>query len=170
MAEDKGAQPTEQAEGAPNGTENAEQEKDWKAEYERLLKHSRTWEDKAKRLKEKADRYDELEEASKTDAEKLADATKRAEEAEAKVAEFERKAERASIVREVAADKGVDAEWLSRMAGDTREEIEANAGFLSEKVGGAPIYPSVPDSGTKNNQTGRTPEESFKDFFSKISS
>ena len=79
MAEEtQGAQPDEQAQGAPNGAGSAEPERDWRAEYERLLKHSRSWEDRAKRLKEKADRYDELEEASKSDAERLADATKRA--------------------------------------------------------------------------------------------
>lgn len=148
MAEEmQGAQPNEQAEGAPNGADTAEPEKDWKAEYDKLLKHSRTREDKAKRLKEKADRYDQLEEASKSDAERLADATKRAEKAEAALAEYERRAERAAAVAEVAAAKGVDAEWLGRMAGDGREEIEANADFIASKLSGAPIYPSVPDNG-----------------------
>lgn len=148
MAENEhGAQTIEQAGGAPNGAENAEPEKDWKAEYEKVLKHSRTWEDKAKRLKEKADRLDELEEASKTDAERLADATKRAESAERKLAEYERERDRAAIVAEVAAAKGVDAEWLGRMTGDTREEIEANADFVAGRLGAAPIYPSVPDNG-----------------------
>lgn len=145
MAEEQGAEPVENEGGAPNGTEP--EEKGWKAEYEKLLKHSRTWEDKAKRLKEKADRYDELEEASKTDAEKLADATKRAEEAEAKAADYERRAERAGIVAEVAAEKGVDAEWLGRMSGDTREEVEANADFIAQKLGGQRIYPTVTDNG-----------------------
>ena len=133
--------------GAPNGAENAEPEKDWKAEYERVLRHSRTWEDKAKRLKEKADRLDELEEATKTDAERLADVTKRAEDAEARLAEYERERDRAAIVAEVAAAKGIDAEWLGRMTGDTREEVEANADFVASKLSGAPIYPSVPDNG-----------------------
>ena len=159
MAEEtQGAQPDEQAGGVPNGADAAEPEKDWKAEYERLLKHSRSWEDKAKRLKDKADRLDELEEASKSDADKLADATKRAEEAEQKLAEFERKAERAGIVSEVAADKGVDAEWLGRMAGDTREEVEANADWLAAKLSGQPIYPSVTDNGGKK-QAGVTREQ-----------
>lgn len=148
MAEnEQGAQPDEQAGGAPNGAESAEPERDWRAEYERLLKHSRSWEDRAKRLKEKADRYDELEEASKSDAERLADATRRAEDAEARLAEYERRAERDAIVAEVAAAKGVDSELLSRMAGGTREEIEADADFIAARVSAAPIYPSVPDGG-----------------------
>lgn len=148
MAEnEQGAQPDEQAQAAPNGAGSAEPERDWKAEYERLLKHSRSWEDRAKRLKDKADRLDELEEASKSDAEKLADATKRAEDAEARLAEYERRAERDAVVAEVAAAKGVDAEWLSRMSGGTREEIEADADFIAGKLAGAHVYPSVADNG-----------------------
>lgn len=169
MAEEQGAQPAEQVGGAPNGAETAEPEKDWKVEYERLLKHSRTWEDKAKRLKEKADRYDEMEQASKTDAEKLADATKRMEEAEAKVAEYERKAERAAIVAEVAAAKGVDADWLGRMSGDTREAIETNADFLASKLSGQPIYPSVTDNGQRKTPSKKTARDQFDDWFSAIS-
>lgn len=170
MAEEaQGAQPEEQAQGAPNGAEGAEPERDWKAEYEKLLKHSRTWEDKAKRLKEKADRYDEMEQASKTDAEKLADATKRMEEAEAKVAEYERRAERASVVAEVAAAKGVDADWLGRMAGDTREDIEANADFLAQKLSDAPAYPSVTDKGRSVAPSKKTTRDQFGDWFSAIS-
>lgn len=152
MAEnEQGAQPAEQVEGAPNGTDSAEPEKDWKAEYEKLLKHSRTWEDKAKRFKDKAERFDELEEASKSDAEKLAEATKRAEDAEARLAEYERAAERAGIVAEIAAAKGVDAEWLARMSGDGREAIEANADYIASKLSGAPLYPSVDDHGGGNS-------------------
>ena len=79
--------------------------------------------------------------------ERLADATKRAESAERKLAEYESERERAAIVAEVAAAKGVDAEWLGRMTGDTREEVEANADYIASKLSGAPIYPSVPDNG-----------------------
>ena len=147
MAEDQGTKPVEQADGAPNGAEDAGLEKDWRAEYEKLLRHSRTWEDKAKRLADKAKKYDELEAQSMTDAERASAAEKRAAEAEAKVAEYERKAERAGIVAEVAAEKGVDAEWLGRMSGDTREEVEANADFIAQKLGGQRIYPAVTDNG-----------------------
>lgn len=160
MAEEaQGAQPEEQAQGAPNGAVGAEPERDWKAEYEKLLKHSRTWEDKAKRLADKAKKLDELEAQSMTDAERASAAEKRAAEAEAKVAEYERKAERDGIVAEVAADRGVDAEWLSRLAGDTREEVEANAEWLAKKLRAASVYPSVPDNGGAKAPTGKTPDE-----------
>lgn len=131
------AQPTNQAEPQTVSRED----------YDKLLAESRKWEKRAKENSEAAKRLAELEDASKTDAERLADATKRAESAEQKLAEYERKSERASIVAEVAAAKGVDAEWLGRMAGDGREDIEANADYIATKLSGAPIYPSVPDNG-----------------------
>lgn len=167
MAEEQGAEPVETEGGAPNGTEP--EEKDWKAEYEKLLKHSRTWEDKAKRLADKAKKFDELEAQSMTDAERASAAEKRAAEAEAKVAEYERKAERDGIVAEVAAEKGVDAEWLSRLAGDTREEVEANADFLAKKLSGQPIYPSVTDNGQKKTPQKKSTQDQFGDFFVGIS-
>lgn len=165
MAEnEQGAQPTEPTGTEPHGTEPTEPERDWKTEYEKVLAQSRKWEERAKSNSAAAKRLAELEDASKTDAEKMADAIKRAEEAEAKVADYERKAERTSIVAEVAAEKGVDADWLSRMAGDTREDIEANADFLAQKVGGAPIYPSVPDRGqAKTPPMTKEQIESIKD-------
>ena len=148
MAEnEQGAQPTEPTGTEPHGTEPTEPEKDWKAEYEKVLAQSRKWEQRSKDNAAAAKRLAEMEDASKTDAEKLADATKRAEEAEAKVADYERRAERAGIVAEVAAEKGVDAEWLGRMSGDTREEVEANADFIAQKLGGQRIYPTVTDNG-----------------------
>lgn len=165
MAEAQGTEPTpaEPTGTEPHGTEPMEQTVS-KAEYDKLLAESRKWEARAKENKDAAKRLAELEGASKTDAENLADAVKRAEEAEAKVADYERKAERASVVAEVAAAKGVDADWLSRMSGDTREDIEANADFLASKLSGQPIYPSVPDRGqAKTPPMTKEQIESIKD-------
>ena len=160
MAEESIDQATEASEAnVPNGAEPMEPEKDWKAEYERLLKHSRSWEDKAKRLKEKADRLDELEAASKTDAEKLSDAQKRAEAAEAELAKYKADAERAGIVAEVAEAEGVDASLLSMMRGDTREEVESAAAQLKRELSKVPLYPSVSDRGATGQKGGMTLEE-----------
>lgn len=150
---------TEPTGAEPHGTGPTGSETVSKADYDKLLAQSRKWEERSKANAEKAKAYDELKASTRTDAEKLADATKRAEDAEAKVAEYERKAERAAIVAEVAAEKGVDAGWLSRMAGDTREEVEANAEFVASKLAGTPIYPSVTDNGAGNGSPGMTPEE-----------
>lgn len=148
MAEnEQGAQPTERVETEAAQPTPAEPERDWKAEYEKALAQSRKWEQRSKDNAAAAKELEALKDASKTDAEKLADATKRAEKAEERLAEYERERERAAIVAEVAASKGVDAEWLGRMSGDGREAIEANADYIASKLSGAPIYPSVPDNG-----------------------
>ena len=148
MAEnEQGAQPMEQAGTEAAQPTPAEPERDWKAEYEKVLAQSRKWEQRSKDNAAAAKELEALKDASKTDAEKLADATKRAEKAEAALAEYERERERAAIVAEVAAAKGVDAEWLGRMVGDDRKAIEANADYIASKLSGAPIYPSVPDNG-----------------------
>ena len=153
----------------PHGTEPAPQDTVTRAEYEKLLAESRKWEARSKANAEAAKRLAELEDASKTDAEKLADATKRAEEAEAKVADYERRAERAGIVAEVAAEKGVDADWLGRMSGDTREDIEANASYIASKLNGSPIYPSVTDNGQKKAPSKKSTQDQFGDWFATVS-
>lgn len=170
MAEEtQGAQPIEQAETGAAQPTPAEPERDWQAEYEKVLAQSRKWEQRSKENAAKAKELDELKAASQTDAEKLADAVKRAESAEQKLAEYERAAERAGTVAEIAAKTGVDAEWLSRMAGDTAEEIQANADFLASKLSGAPIYPSVTDNGQKKTPDKKSAQDQFGDWFATVS-
>lgn len=148
MAEnEQGAQPTEPTETEPHGTEPTEPERDWKAEYEKVLAQSRKWEQRSKDNAAKAKELDEMRKQSMSDAERAESEKARADKAEAKLAEYERERERAAIVAEVAAAKGVDAEWLGRMVGDDRKAIEANADYIATKLSGAPIYPSVPDNG-----------------------
>lgn len=148
MAEnEQGAQPTEPTGTEPHGTEPTEPEKDWKAEYEKVLAQSRKWEQRSKDNAAAAKELDEMRKQSMSDAERAESEKARADKAEAKLAEYERERERAAIVAEVAAAKGVDAEWLGRMVGDDRKAIEANADYIASKLSGAPIYPSVPDNG-----------------------
>ena len=148
----------------PGVDELAAQVKALTEERDKAVAESRKWEGRSKSNAAAAKRLAELEDASKTDAEKLADAQKRAEEAEAKLADYERRAERGRVVAEVAAEKGVDAEWLGRMSGDARDEVEANADYILAKLAGAPIYPSVPDSGGKKAATvTREQIEAIKD-------
>ncbi len=170
MAEAQGTEPTpaEPTGTEPHGTEPMEQTVS-KAEYDKLLAQSRKWEQRSKDNAAAAKELEALKDASKTDAEKLADATKRAERAEEKLADYERKAERAAIVAEVAANKGVDAEWLARMAGDDREAIEANADYIASKLSGSPIYPSVTDNGQRKTPTKKSTQDQFGDFFAGIS-
>lgn len=149
MADTQGTEPTtaEPTGQEPHGTDPNEPERDWKAEYEKVLAQSRKWEQRSKDNAAAAKELDEMRKQSMSDAERAESEKARADKAEAKLAEYERERERAAIVAEVAAAKGVDAEWLGRMVGDDRKAIEANADYIATKLSGAPIYPSVPDNG-----------------------
>ena len=73
MAEnEQNAQPMDQVGGKAAQHAPAELERDWKAEYEKVLAQSRKWEQRAKENKDAAAKLTELEDASKTDAERLA--------------------------------------------------------------------------------------------------
>ncbi len=152
MAEGNDQQGANGTQGDPTGSDphGAGPETVSKAEYDKLLAQSRKWEERSKANAAKAKELDELKAATQTDAEELAAAQKRAADAEAKVAEYEREAERAAIVAEVAAEKGVDADLLSRMAGKTRDEVEKDADLIAAKLAGNPLYPNVSDNGAGN--------------------
>lgn len=142
MAEEQGAKPAAQEGGVPNGADP--EEKDWKAEYERLLKHSRTWEDKAKRLKEKADRLDELEAQSMTDAERAEKASKRAEEAERELERYRRAEERGRWAEAVSKETGVPADVLAAMEAGSADELKERAESIKGyfKTPAAPVVPT----------------------------
>jgi predicted nucleic acid-binding Zn-ribbon protein len=91
-------------------------------------------------LQRKASAYDEAQEAAKSDLQK---AVERAEKAEQALAAVKAEQERAALVAKLAAEKGVSAEMLSRMAGDVAE----NAAWLAEQEAAKPKYPSVKDKG-----------------------
>ena len=170
MAEnEQGAQPTEPTGTEPHGTEPTEPERDWKAEYEKVLAQSRKWEQRSKDNAAAAKELDEMRKQSMSDAERAESEKARADKAEAKLAEYERERERAAIVAEVAAAKGVDAEWLGRMVGDDRKAIEANADYIATKLSGAPIYPSVPDNGQKKVPSKKSTQDQFGDWFATVS-
>lgn len=127
----------------PHGAD-AKPETDWKAE-------ARKWEARAKENKGAADELQKLRESQMTEAEKIrAEAERAKAEAEAAKAEAERlkaEKERAEAVKETARAQGVDADLLELMAGDTPEQIAANAAVLKAKIAAMPIYPNAPDNG-----------------------
>ena len=105
-------------------------ETDWKAE-------ARKWEARAKENKGAAEKLAQIEEANKTEFEK---AKERAEKAESESKKLKAEIERRQIIEQVASDTGVSTSVLSRMIGDTEEEISANAAAVKAAV---PNYPSV---------------------------
>ena len=92
-------------------------------------------------FKAKAEEYDKQQEASKTELQKANDALSKAK---AELSSLRAEKERAEAVAAAAKEHGVDADMLSRMAGD----VEANALFLKERADAAPKYPDVPDEGS----------------------
>lgn len=124
-------------------------ETDWKAK-------SREWERRAKENKAAADELAELKQANMTELEK---AKKAADEANA---ELQR--ERAASLRQrVALAKGLPADLVDRLRGDTESDIAADADALLALVN-APRTPLPdPTQGTQG-AAPTTPEQEFLAF------
>lgn len=120
---------------------------DWQAESAKWQAESRKWEERSKANRDKAKAYDALSdehEALKAERDKAAE----------RIAELEKqlgaataaKARDEAIAAAAAAHK-VDPEILAMTAGDSPEEIEANAAKLAERLGTVRLYPQVGDQG-----------------------
>lgn len=120
---------------------------DWQAESAKWQAESRKWEERSKANRDKAKAYDALSdehEALKAERDKAAE----------RIAELEKqlgaataaKARDEAIAAAAAAHK-VDPEILAMTAGETPEEIEANAARLAERLGTVRLYPQVGDQG-----------------------
>ncbi len=133
---------TTQTPKEPHGTE----EKDWKAEYEKVLAQSRKWEERSKANAEKAKEFDALQESTKEALER------------AKVAEKERDALKASedrraAVKAVSDETGIPQEVLEVMQAegedDLRKKAESIAGFFKRPV--APVVSSDGEAAKPQN-------------------
>lgn len=91
-------------------------------------------------LKAKAAKFDEAEEASKSELQK---AVEERDKLASKLKALEDEKAHAEAVAKAAAEHGVDAGLLSRMAGD----VEENAQFLKQQMADAPKYRAVQDGG-----------------------
>lgn len=104
-------------------------------------------------LKAKAAKLDDLEQSKKTSEQKLTErieaAERKAQEAEQRVAQAEAGALRATV----ASEKGLTAAQAKRLAGSTREELEADADDL--------LTSFKPAEGNGNTTPGK-PTESLK--------
>lgn len=102
---------------------------DWEAKYQRMRGHARTWE---KRTME-ANALIDLLKADKASLEQ-------------KLAQLEAATARQALMETIATETGVNPQILSRMIGDSEEEIRANAALLAENQPQAK-YPVVPEPG-----------------------
>jgi hypothetical protein len=148
-------------ENAPEATEAPAQaaeeqpkpaETDWQAE-------ARKWEKRAKdnfaqvnELKPLADQFRTLEEASKSELQRQTEALEAAREAS-------EKAQRDALRYRVALDHGLTSEDITRLGGQSEDELKANAEWLAGiKAAAAPQAPTpVPQRPTENLRPGATP-------------
>lgn len=124
---------------APEPEVPAQDEKDWKAEYEKAKAESRKWEARSKENKEKADKFDALQETSKTEAEKAEAAEKRATEAEAFAEQAKAELERMHTLTTISEEMKVP---VSLIRGDTEDEMREYAQSILDFK--AESKPSIP--------------------------
>lgn len=124
---------TDDGQEPPEGPQEAAADQaksaDWyEKELAKTRKEAAKYRTDNKSLAEKAAKLDELEGATKSDLEKL---TEKATTFEQRAAEAEAKALRL----EIALEKGLSQALMKRLAGSTKEELEADADELLETFG-----------------------------------
>lgn len=129
--------PNELEQTEPTPTEGEQQETDWKAQARKWEERAKANREEMKALREKADQWDAYQSEGVKEFE---EAKARAEKAEAELATLKAQSERSEAVAKAARAHGVDADLLSRMAGD----VEENAAYLAS----LPKYRPVPDLGS----------------------
>lgn len=97
-------------------------------------------------VKAKAAQFDAVQEAAKTDLEKAVEERDRLKE---QLEQWKAERDRAEQVAKAAAEHGVDAAVLARMAGD----VDENAQFLKQQMAAQPRYPTLNDQGDPKPQT-----------------
>lgn len=120
---------------------------DWQAESAKWQAESRKWEERSKANRDKAKAYDALSdehEALKAERDKAAE---RIAELEKQLGAATAAKARDEAVAAAAAAHKVDPEILAMTAGDSPEEIEANAAKLAERLGTVRLYAQVGDQG-----------------------
>lgn len=152
--------------GTPANTNQqaTDTEPDWKAEAEKWKGLARKHEDQWKANASKVDQYDRLVEASKTDQERLEE---RATTAEGTAKDLSRE----NLILKVALAKGVPADLIERLKGDTQEDLEKDADFLIEKFGQTtpPAQSTVPDLRAAVGQRQVTGEPNADDWLRRAS-
>ena len=85
-----------------------------------------------------------------------------AEKANAELQAMKAAKKRADLIKATAKSHAVDEELLSLMAGDSVDEIEANAKTLKAKIDAIPKYPNVKDGGGQNTNNRLSKEDILK--------
>ena len=128
----------EQPQAEPNGMAATEPNGKADEDAEYWKSRSRGWEKQFKEMKAEAEELKGAKEFATGE-------TRRADEAEAALAA----ANRELAVIKAASEAGVDAGLLSKMQGDTPEEIAQNAQMILNSMKSAQAYPIVEDKGNQ---------------------
>lgn len=145
----------------PEGNERTFSQADVDNVVSERLKRERAKYSDYEELKAKAAKLDEIEEANKTELQK---ATERATELETELNGLKKANEIRSIRDKVSNETGVPVNLLT---GEDEESCAAQAKEIlafAKPTG----YPPVKDGGEVSNISGRTPRESFSDWFGEI--
>ena len=129
-------------------------EVDWKAK-------AREWEKRAKANAKAAEQLASIEEAQKTEQQKL---NERLEEAERLSAERATNLLRLSV----AVAKGVPADLVDRLRGDSEEELSADADALLARLNAAPSPKPDPSQGAKPGDVALNGDPLLRDLKSKL--
>lgn len=112
-------------------------------------------------FKAKAEKYDEAQEAAKTDLQKAQEA---AAGYKSQLDALQKEINTRNVREKVASEKGVP---IGLLTGDTEEECNKQAENLLTWRGDQKKYPTVPDGGSPNKNTGNgTTRDQFADWFS----
>ena len=135
--------------GAPAETERTFTQAEMEAIIGERLKRERSKYADYNEIKAKAAKFDEAEEANKSELQK---AVEERDKLKAELDKLQAEAARAEQVAKVAAEQGVAAALLSRMAGD----VEENAAFLKAQMDNKPKYEAVHDGGEVGAPAAKT--------------
>ena len=123
------------------GTNEATDNTDWKAKYEKMRQHSRDWESKAKANQSAADELEKLKANSQTEQQR---AIERAEKAEKELSELKAREDRARIVSEVATETGLPSDVIAMLNGDDADALKEQVEKMRKLL---PTYPTRTDDG-----------------------
>ena len=143
---------TPEPEAKPNGNGDGELPESIKAILDKERKAAREAERRARAAEKKAQDYEDRDKSAEEQAQLKAErAEKRAEEAEKRL-----------IRTQVALEKGVPADLMDFLVGDTRQEIEAKADVLMAHT--KPNTATDFDSGVRETQPeNKTPEQQHQE-------
>lgn len=138
--------PSENEPLQPEETQDTqEEEKDWRAEYEKMRRHSRDWERRAKENEGKAKELDKLKEAQMTETERL---KKQLADTQAQLDRISSERDHDQWAQKASAETGAPASTLEMIPADSYEDMLEKARKVAEGMPKASGLPTILGDGT----------------------